>query len=207
MSDVFADDHHLATAPNREADPFEISPRAFPEHLGEPANPQSPALSGPSSRPSAPLPVPSEDPAIIRELTLLQSIADSLKGSPTALAVTGEAVQAHLTEDYPFAGAKRWLIPRQPQGGKVIVPTTGWVDVRPANRTRTGGTLVVAGAGAIWLALCNAREAAAGAGGGTGMLFLTANGGSWDFRLGPVLWSGAISAIAVVESELAVCEI
>lgn len=212
MSDTFFYDEQVeqsyvddATGVVEASDPFtQAEPDAFPRHLPQPANPQSPGLTGPSSRPSAPPPAPSQDPTVLQELAYLKSIADSLRGSSISLAITGEAVQPQLTEDYPFAGAKRWLIPRRPIGGKLIVPTTGYVEARAANRTRTGGTIVNNGAGAVWLALTNAREASMA---NVGMVWLSAGGGSWDFRLGPVLWSGAISAIAVVESELAIVEI
>lgn len=192
-------------------DVFAPGPFAFP---GQNALPVDPDISGQPEGPlhggTSPLvhdrpPTPS-DPTIAAELALLREIRDGVRGSATNIAITEEAINPILTQDFPVPGGQRWLIPRQPTGGIVALAEGVPTDVLVANRSRIGGSLVNEGKVDVRLFLVSAEVAAAGSA-GHGTLWLGKNGGTWDFRLGTLVWGGSIcaqpvegnSSIAVVE--------
>lgn len=168
-------------------------PFAFPEHLGEPANPQTPR-----SDPGFTVPTMADqavqiasDPDIAAELQLLRQIRDTGMGSAANLAVTENAPPTVTEIDHPVPGVRRWLLPRTPVGGQLVVPEA-LTNVVGADQARLGGSIVNSGTKAIVLALCKAQNVTAI----TARIYLAAEGGAWDLRLSGVTWAGHISAEA-----------
>jgi hypothetical protein len=124
---------------------------------------------------------------------LEQAAAEDGPGLQT-LAVTEDEVPGGIEVDFPVLGARRWLIPRLATGGSFAVPSS-LVTLLPSNNRRLGGTIVNRGEADCKLFLASPARAASQA--GLGEIFLTAHGGSWDFRVGSLLWCGSICAIAV----------
>jgi hypothetical protein len=127
---------------------------------------------------------------------LLRRIADQSSAGVQSFAVSDGEVQGDgLEVDFPVVGAKRWLIQRTARGGQIVLPNIAeYVDIAPTDNRRVGGTLVNRGEADAVVVLAPAAQAKA-AGGALGTVFLAAGGGSWDFRLGPLLWCGSICAI------------
>ncbi len=154
------------------------------------------------------------DPLADEEIRLLREIATTLRVNPPSLAITDESAPPILNTDYPVKGSSRHVVPRKPVGGLVEVPNISeFVSALIANSNRLGGTIVNRGPADVLLVLAPFQEASTVA---QGPIFLTGDGGSWDFRLGPLLWCGSVSAIALLTksgeeefeaSELAVVEV
>lgn len=192
-------------------DVFDPAPRAFPGQNAYPADLLMDGADGDDVGGASPLPhdvpPPVGDPAIAAELALLREIRNGVRGSAINIAITEEAINPLLTQDFPVPGAQRWLIPRQPTGGSIALAEGVPTDVLFANRSRIGGSLVNEGEQNVRLFLVNALVAAAGKS-GHGTLWLAKNGGSWDFRLGTLVWGGSISAQPVAgKSSIAVVEV
>lgn len=109
-----------------------------------------------------------------------------------------------VLEQFPAAGSRRLVAYRSGTGNDSFpIPTTGAV-VLNHNVGRLGGTIVNSGTNPVILYLCQAGKAQAGA----PAIFLAASGGSWDFRLGNLLWCGSVSAVAqVAASTLTIAEV
>jgi hypothetical protein len=109
-----------------------------------------------------------------------------------------------VMENWPVAGNKRVLVQRTTVGtDSLAVPTTG-IQAIPGNTGRLGGTIVNIGSSAVILYLRDGTIPRAG----TGAIWLAPSGGSWDFRLGNVLWCGNVAAVAQTSaSTLTVCEV
>lgn len=132
---------------------------------------------------------------------LLEAIERILRSQPESVAVSEKAPLPHLQPDFPFEGSSRWLLPRVASGGSFelsAAPATVLAD----NANRLGGTIVNAGEEPATLYLCDAEAAARPA--GVGRIVLIA-GGSWDLRLGNLLWCGSVSGVG--EGQLAVVEV
>jgi hypothetical protein len=140
-----------------------------------------------------PLPSPPSEPEL-EELELLRRIAAGITSSPTAMVVTDEAVAPGLNADFQLPGIKRVVIPRAPTGGEFAVPSAEYVRICRGNRKRLGGTIVNDGEFPIRLVLAAVGKAAGPA---LSRIYLAKGGGSWDFRLGPLLWAGHVAAIAI----------
>lgn len=136
---------------------------------------------------------------------LLLDIINSSGPGVQTLALTEREAGGGIEIDFPVEGGTRWIIPRLATGGKFTIPET-LVKVLDANNRRLGGTLVNAGEHDMWVTCAGAHTAASQAGLGT--IFLKSGGGSWDFRLGSILWCGSVCAFTEGgESTLAVVEV
>lgn len=92
-------------------------------------------------------------------------------------------------KDFPVPGGERWMIQRSAIGGEVALPASPVVtQILNANNRRLGGAVVNRGAKPLILVL-----GPAGGGFGAGQLWLAPEGGSWDFRLGTIIWCGDVS--------------
>jgi hypothetical protein len=126
-------------------------------------------------------------------ISLLQQMATQSGEGLQTLAVSDNEVPAGIEVDFPVEGARRWIVPRLATGGAFAVPTS-LVSLLEANNRRLGGTVVNKGENNVRLILASPQTA--GSQQGLGEIWLRANGGSWDFRLGPLLWCGSLCAIA-----------
>ncbi len=182
--------------------------------IGDNATPASPIASPPVGQGPAPVAVrdlaalpTTPDPAVAAELALLQQIRDGVRGGAQNIAITEEAVPPMLTQGFPVPGAERWLISREPTGGVVALPEGQINQVLAANRARIGGSLVNEGKVDVRLFLVDVNTARSGSA-GRGTLWLGRNGGTWDFRLGTLLWGGSICALPIEgASSIAVVEV
>jgi hypothetical protein len=146
------------------------------------------------------------------ELGLLREIRDGVAQPSLALTDVGVPPSSH--NNFPAPGSSRIVVPRQPTGGRV--PVTSLLApklVLAANSMRLAGTITNMGKADALLILAPAEEAS---GQGISLIYLIARGGSWDLRLGPPLWCGSVSALALKtsfnaevfeETELAVAEV
>lgn len=105
--------------------------------------------------------------------------------------------QESVLQESPAPGSKRLLIPRFGNGtdqatGAAI--TTTPVEILEKNEGRVGGTIVNYGANAAFLFLCNLGNLTGGQVHQRPTVWLGAGGGSWDFRLGNVLYGGTVCA-------------
>jgi hypothetical protein len=126
-------------------------------------------------------------------IELLQQAAVESGDGLQTLAITEDEVRGGIEEDFPVEGARRWMIPRLATGGSFTVPLT-LVKLLDSNNRRLGGTIVNKGANNISLIL--APPLTAGSQLGLGEVWLRALGGSWDFRVGSLLWCGSVCARA-----------
>lgn len=124
---------------------------------------------------------------------LLLDIANASGPGVQTLAITEHELGGGIEVDFPVEGGTRWIIPRLATGGSFVVPVE-LVTLLHANNRRLGGTIVNRGAKNIMLFLAGKNTASASQ--GIGQIWLKAEGGSWDFRLGSLLWCGGVSAIA-----------
>lgn len=127
-------------------------------------------------------------------LDLLEQIAAQDSAGVQSISVTEIEVKGGVETDFPVPGGRRWLIPRLATGGSFEVPAE-LVTILEANNRRMGGTIVNRGGVDILLTLANPDTAASQS--GLGQIFLKKEGGSWDFRLGPLLWCGSVCAKAL----------
>jgi hypothetical protein len=129
------------------------------------------------------------------EIRLLEEIRDGVRSEGPSMALTDDAVPPVLNSDFPVQGSSRWVVPRKAVGGRIVVPSIVVPNVvMVANSNRAAGTIVNMGNADCLLILARVEEKA---GPGLGMIFLSAKGGSWDMRLGPPLWCGSVSALAL----------
>ena len=97
-----------------------------------------------------------------------------------------------ILEQFPTTGSRRVIAFRTGNGNpSMTVPTAG-VLALPDNAGRLGGQIVNSGGAAVVLYLCGAGIPTQG----VPAIYLAANGGSWDFRLGNLLWCGNVTAVA-----------
>lgn len=139
-----------------------------------------------------------------RVRALLEALLAEARAELLEVAVADVQARELVLDQFPVPGAKRAIAYRTGSGADVFaVPTTG-VLVLQANESRLGGTIVNSGANAVLLYLTNTGAATPG----RPAIWLAASGGSWDFRLGNILWSGSVSAVAQVSaSTLSVAEV
>lgn len=120
---------------------------------------------------------------------LADLIAETAAGADLIL-VSPAAQAPYLVKDFPFDGARRGLVRRESNGPANTIVTVAGVLLYDADVNRLGGILrntdAVNGI-TLWLA-----ERAQGA---RGSVWLAPNG-SWDFKLGELLWGGAVFAVA-----------
>jgi hypothetical protein len=150
----------------------------------------------------------------LEELDLLRAIRDGVSANTPTLALTDESVPPLLNADFPAPGMSRLVVPRKASGGVIPVPSIAAANlILAANSNRAALTIVNMGQADCLLPLAPEADAGSAI---AGAIFLVAHGGSWDGRLGPPLWCGSISAIALAtesgeevleETELAVVEV
>lgn len=139
-----------------------------------------------------------------RQTGLLAAILAEMRSDTLDVGVADYAYRQMVLDNFPVAGAKRVLVRRTGNGADTFpVPTTGAL-VLPDNAGRLGGTIVNSGANPVILYLCDGGAARPG----SPAIYLAANGGSWDFKLGNLLWCGNVSAVAqTAASTLTVAEV
>lgn len=124
---------------------------------------------------------------------LLASILERLSNDQT-IAVSDSKAPIGPLDHFPSPDARRYALRRPSTGGQKALSAGVITDIVEANYHRLGGTIVNRGAVPVTLFLANAARASGE--GGVGQLYLVQNGGSWDFRLGNLLWAGSVAAIA-----------
>lgn len=127
---------------------------------------------------------------LARETMLLASILSELRSGVIEVAVGDMKHREMILDQFPVAGSKRVIAYRTGGGFDFLsVPTAGTLALA-ANASRLGLTLINSGTSAIVLYLSDALRP------GVPAVWLAANGGSWDGRLGNVLWCGNVFAVA-----------
>ena len=120
----------------------------------------------------------------------LKAILAALRGETVELGVS-DAYGRELTLDqFPVAGRKRVLAYRTGNGFAALAVPTAGVLALAANEARLGMLLVNTGSNAVALYLSDLARA------GVPVVWLAASGGAWDGRLGSLLWSGNVFAVA-----------
>jgi hypothetical protein len=133
------------------------------------------------------------DSALERLNEVMDLILEALDTRVEELCITDQANEPGLQKDFPTPGSQRWIINRLATGGNFAIGEAD-SDVLQANSNRIGGTIVNKGSKPVLLTL--APAAAAKSQDGLAEIWLAQEGGSWDFRLGNMLWCGSISAKA-----------
>lgn len=131
------------------------------------------------------------DHALSRLDEVMDLILEALDTRVEQLCVTDVSSDPGLQKDFPVRGAQRWVIHRLAVGGVRELVAATPTDVVAPNVNRLGGTIVNQGATTVVLTLASAAADVAQE--GLAEIVLTPNG-SWDFRLGNILWCGTISA-------------
>lgn len=108
------------------------------------------------------------------------------------LVATDHGLGAPTEIDSPAPGYVRLVVERKCVGGTQAL-TTAREQVRRASKNRLGGNIVNSGEKAVRLWLCGMNDQIAG----VGTILLSAGGGSWDYRLGNILWDGSITGAAI----------
>lgn len=129
---------------------------------------------------------------VSRQVELLDLILEALDTGASQLCISDVAPQPGLQKDFPVMGAQRWILERTPDGRDLPLVAGEDTEILPANVNRLGGSIVNRGEKPVLLYLAKASQKGAG----TATIYLAANGGSWDFRLGNLLWCGSITANA-----------
>lgn len=134
---------------------------------------------------------------------VLGLILEALDTNVQQIAVTDNSSDPALQKDFPVKGAQRWILHRTPDGRTLKVPEA-LTEVLPSNVNRLGGTLVNSGTKPVRLYLATVPTKNAG----SAPIWLAGEGGSWDFRVGNLLWSGSICGECIGgESNLEIVEV
>lgn len=138
------------------------------------------------------------------QTSILHQLLEAIDTGAEQVAITDEARDPVLQKDFPVEGISRWIIHRLATGGAFPIKLAR-SDILSTNANRFGGTIVNSGSNAVVLFLGSTKANEPG----LAQIWLGANGGSWDFRLGNMLWCGNISARCLenVESTLRVVEV
>lgn len=103
--------------------------------------------------------------------------------------------------NWPVPGAERLIVHRSGEGGTFTVAQNTPVLLLPSLETRLGISVINSGANPATLFLTNdlvAPGATAPFAQGTAQIFLAANGGAWDGKLGNIFWGGSVTAVCTV---------
>lgn len=122
---------------------------------------------------------------------LLELLLQQFEGDPALVCVVDdEAPPQVISKDFPYEGATRAIVQRTPLAPPSQVPpaSAGSVLLFDVNVNRLGGMIV--NKSTVGLTLVFGREYRAG----MGMIWLAPNG-SWDFKLGNLLWCGHVLGI------------
>lgn len=141
---------------------------------------------------------------------LLRGMLTQDRAGIEQLCVTDREPAQATMENFPTVGARRLIVRRQGAGGLFALAAGVPLAVLQPNENRLGGTIVNAGAGAVTLFL--AGDLLTPGGGsplaqGAPQIQLVANGGTWDLRLGNLLWCGSVIAQAAANSSVTVVEV
>jgi len=141
---------------------------------------------------------------------LLASILAELRSGVIEVGAGDIKFRQMVLDQFPVAGCKRIIAYRTGNGTDAQAVATGTYAapinglVLPANEARLGGAIVNTGTVAVNLYLTDRPVPVVG----VPALQLQPNGGSWDFRLGSLLWCGHVSAVAATgTSNLTVAEV
>lgn len=119
---------------------------------------------------------------------LLAAIVGALDARPDMLAITDDGPTL-VSKDFPYEGAVRAVVRRTATGANQ--PAAGVPGLLfGTNVNRLGGSVVNKGAAGVTLYL------ASGALAGSGTVWLSPNGGAWDFKLSDAVWCGNVYAVA-----------
>lgn len=139
----------------------------------------------------------------------LTSILAELRTSVEQLAVGNMEQQQLVLEEFPVARSRRVIARRTGNGVDNLAVTAGFpaTHVIESNAARLGGAIVNSGSAAVVLYLAHKGDLLTN-GEGWPAIWLAAAGGSWDFRLGNVMWCGSVAAAAATGgSVLTVAEV
>lgn len=141
---------------------------------------------------------------------LLASILAELRSGTLEVGAGDIKFRQMILDQFPVAGCKRLLAYRTGNGTDAAAVATATYAapinglVLPANEARLGGAIVNTGANPVNLYLTDRPVPVVG----VPALQIQGTGGSWDFRLGGLLWCGHVSAVAVTgSSSLTVAEV
>jgi len=141
---------------------------------------------------------------------LLRRLVGQERARIEQLCVTDREPAQGDMNNFPAPGARRLIVKRTGSGGSFALTAAAPVEVVRGNEARLGGQIVVSGAGAVVLYL-GADLLTPGGGTplseGVAQIWLNANGGSWDFRLGDLTWCGRVVAVAQAASSVTVAEV
>lgn len=139
-------------------------------------------------------------------LASLHRLEDSMGTSTMQLAVAEIGVEPGLQKDFPVAGSQRQIINRLATGGLFTFAAATPTDILKANVNRLGGSIVNWGETTVIITLATAATDVAQE--GLAEIVLSPKGGSWDFRLGNLMWAGSVSAESIGgEGKLGVAEV
>jgi hypothetical protein len=141
---------------------------------------------------------------------LLAAILTELRSGVLEMSVSDAHRREMILSKFPITGAKRALVYRTGGGNDAVtVPTATYATpvqsvVMLSNQARLGGRIVNTGSVAVTLYLTERAVPVVG----VPAVWLAPSGGTWDMRLGNVLWCGNVSAIAAsATSTLTVAEV
>lgn len=140
-----------------------------------------------------------------RHVSKLEEVRLLLENTALEVAVGGSPNEREV-HDSPVRGKTRLSISdRRVTGndGLTLTAAAAALLVVPELPGRLGGSIVNSGANPVTLYLSAPGRAQTG----VGALWLAANGGSWDFRLGNVLWCGPVSAISALGTTLVFAQV
>lgn len=141
---------------------------------------------------------------------LLRELVREDRARIEQLCVTDREPAQAAMENFPTAGVRRLIVRRAGAGGLYNIAAGTPTPVLAPNEARLGGQVTVSGAGAVVLYLAGDLLTPGGAnplGAGAPQLWLAGNGGSWDLRLGGLLWCGSVIAVAAAGSSVTVAEV
>jgi hypothetical protein len=141
---------------------------------------------------------------------LLAAILAELRSGALETSVSDARGREMILSKFPITGAKRALVYRTGAGNDAIAVNAATYAtavpalVMTANEARLGGRIVNTGAAAVTLYLTERPVPVVG----VPAVWLAGSGGSWDLRLGNVVWCGNVSAVAATgTSTLTIAEI
>jgi hypothetical protein len=148
--------------------------------------------------------------AIATTNALLREYTQEFNAQILELCVTDREPAQLLMRNFPVPCANRLIVRRQGQGGATTLSAGVQTPVLLANENRLGGVISNSGAASAIIFLTqDLLNATTGTPltVGTPQIFLAAAGGTWDFRLGNLLWCGTITALSATGTTLLVAEV
>jgi hypothetical protein len=140
---------------------------------------------------------------------LLAALLAEARADTLDLAVGDFNMQETMLEHFPVAGIKRLCVRRTGFGFPSYPVTTTPTLAVPYNEGRLGGSIVNTGTNPVLLYLtAQELDVTVQPEAGIPCIWLAGSGGSWDFRLGNVLWAGSVTVAATTAtSTLAIAEV